>query len=59
MWAVVVYLLDGLVQQETHEGLRVAVHIHDDPGAHKRGVVRVDGVEHLYGSVVKIERGPA
>jgi hypothetical protein len=54
--ATVIYLLDGIVQPEDHKGDHIEVHIHDDPGPHKRGYVRVDGVDHLYASVVKIER---
>lgn len=58
--ATVYYLLDGIVQEQEHggDGQRVDVHIHDDPGPYKRGYVRVDGVEHLYASVVRIVRRP-
>lgn len=58
MKVTVFYLLDGLVQQEEHEGERkqISLHIHDDPGPYKRGYVRVAGVEHLYASVVKMIR---
>jgi len=52
----VYYLVDGLVQRDRHKGKRrdVSVHIHDDAGPVKRGYVRVRGVQHLYGGVVKI-----
>lgn len=59
MMATVVYLQDGLPQTRTFQGEHIIVHIHADPGPHKRGYVRVDGVEHHYGSVVEIERADA
>lgn len=56
MKVTVYYLIDGLVQRQSHRGRKIRVHIHDDAGAHKRGYVRVGSVEHLYGSVIKIRR---
>lgn len=50
------YLVDGLVQRKTHRGRQIHVHIHDDPGPHKRGYVRVGRVEYLYASIIKIKK---
>lgn len=56
MKATVVYLLDGLVQRKTFKGKRIVTHIHADPGAYKRGYVRVGRTEYFYSSVVEIIR---